>query len=165
MIISLQEDSCFCITYCTKPPVQIFNRPCVAGAVLQTTLSLIEENTDTFKATGRVEIPKIKEVAKQKMANIYREKAEEDATRIPFQGVRVDSKCKVDNCRLPSNLEHMLNGCKKSLDRFKMRHDSVLAHLVDRIVACKPGTMEVCADLDGWRVNGGTVPSDLVATC
>ena len=58
----------------------------------------------------------------------------------------------------------MLNGCKKSLDRFKMRHDSVLAYLVDRIVSCKPDSMEVYADLNGWRVNGGTVPSDLVAT-
>ena len=28
----------------------------------------------------------------------------------------------------------------------------------------KSATMEVFTDLDGWRVNGGTVPSDLVAT-
>ena len=29
---------------------------------------------------------------------------------------------------------------------------------------CKPDSMKVYADLNGWRVNGGTVPSDLVAT-
>ena len=79
-------------------------------------------------------------------------------------GVRVDTRCRVQDCGLPSNLGHLLNGCKKSLDRFRFRHDSVLAHLVDRIVSSKTDTMEVYADLDGWRVNGGTVPSDLVAT-
>ena len=70
----------------------------------------------------------------------------------------------MQDCGLPSNLGHLLNGCKKSLDRFRFWHDAVLAHLVDRIVSNKPATMEVYADLDGWRVNGGTVPSDLVAT-
>ena len=157
-------------------------------------------------------MPKIKKVAKQKVAQLYREMAEEDADRIPFQGamlsllaqekediswqalihkvprgvlawavragtnslatpdnlarwgVRVDTKCRVQDCGLPSNLGHLLNGCKKSLDRFRFRHDSVLAHLVDKIVSSKEASMEVYADLDGWRVNGGTVPSDLVAT-
>ena len=78
--------------------------------------------------------------------------------------VRVDTRCKVQDCGLPSNLGHLLNGCKKSLDRFEFRHDSVLAYLVDKIMANKPVNMEVYADLNGWRVNGGTVPSDLVAT-
>ena len=36
--------------------------------------------------------------------------------------------------------------------------------MVDRIVSSKTDNLEVYADLDGWRVNGGTVPSDLVAT-
>lgn len=171
-----------------------------------------EQNTDTFEATLRVEMPKIKKAAKLKVAQLYRDKAEEDATKIPFQGamlsllaeekediscqalihqvprgvlawavragtntlatpdnlarwgVRVDTRCKVQDCGLPSNLGHLSNGCKKSLDRFRFRHDSVLAHLVDRIVSSKTATIEVYADLDGWRVNGGTVPSDLVAT-
>ena len=70
----------------------------------------------------------------------------------------------MQDCGLPSNLGHILSGCKKSLDRFRFRHDSVLAHLVDKNVSNKQATMEVYADLDGWRVNGGTVPSDLVAT-
>ena len=45
-----------------------------------------EDNTDTFKATVRVEMPKIKKVAKLMVAQTYREKAEEDAAKIPFQG-------------------------------------------------------------------------------
>ena len=57
-----------------------------------------------------------------------------------------------------------LNGSKKSLDRFRFRHDSVLTYLVDKIVFSKPKSMEVYADLNGWKVNGGMVPSDLVAT-
>ena len=79
-------------------------------------------------------------------------------------GVRVDGKCKVQDCGLPSNLGHLLNGCKKSLDRFQFRHDSVLAHLAARIAAHKPETMEVYADLETWQVNGGTLPADLVVT-
>ena len=76
----------------------------------------------------------------------------------------VDTHCKVQDCNLPSNLGHLLNGCKKSLDRFQFRHDSVLAHLAARIAAHKPETMEVYADLEGWQINGGTIPPDLVAT-
>ena len=68
----------------------------------------------------------------------------------------MDTHGKVQDCNLPSNLGHLLNGCKKSLDRFKFRHNSVLAHLTARIAAHKPETMEVYADLEGWQVNGGT---------
>ena len=35
---------------------------------------------------------------------------------------------------------------------------------MDKIVSTKPDSMELYADLEGWRVNVGTVPSDLVAT-
>ena len=73
----------------------------------------------------------------------------------------MDSKCQIDSCRAPSNLGHLLNGCKKPLDRFQFRHDSVLNHIVQKIVSTKPTTMQVYADLDGWRVNGGTLPPDL----
>ena len=75
----------------------------------------------------------------------------------------MDTTCRVQDCGLPANLGHLLNGCKKSLDRFEFRHNSVLAHLVDKIVSTKPDSMELYTDLEGWRVNGGTVPSDQVA--
>ena len=38
------------------------------------------ENTDTFEATGRVELPNIKEVAKQNVAKLFKQKAEELAS-------------------------------------------------------------------------------------
>ena len=44
------------------------------------------ENTNMYEATVRVKLPAIKKVAKQKVAQIYREKAEEVANKIPFQG-------------------------------------------------------------------------------
>ena len=37
-------------------------------------------------------------------------------------------------------------------------------YLVRSIVASKAGTMSVYADLEGCKINGGTVPGDLVAT-
>ena len=64
--------------------------------------------------------------------------------------VRVDSKCEVQDCCLPSNLGH-LNGCNRSVDRFQFRHDSVLAHLSAIKAALKPETMKVYADLEGWQ--------------
>ena len=44
------------------------------------------ENTDTFEATVRVELPGIKKVAKQNVAKLFKEKSEEEASKIPFQG-------------------------------------------------------------------------------
>ena len=61
-------------------------------------------------------------------------------------------------------LGHLLNHCKHSLDRFQFRHNSCLSYLVKRIVANKADTMTVYADLEGWKINGGTIPGDLVAT-
>ena len=34
-------------------------------------------------------------------------------------GVRVNTRCRVQDCGYPLNLGHILNGCKKSLDRFR----------------------------------------------
>ena len=45
-----------------------------------------KENTSTFEATVRIELPKIKKVASQKVSQVFRKRAEEEATRIPFQG-------------------------------------------------------------------------------
>ena len=47
---------------------------------------------------------------------------------------------------------------------FRFRHDSCLSYLVKRIMASKEDSLKVYADLEGWRINGGTVPPDLVAT-
>ena len=76
-------------------------------------------------------------------------------------GKRVDTKCLINGCGAPSNLGHLLNGCKQSLDRFRFRHDSVLSYIIQKVVSTKQDTMKVYADLDGWRINGGSLPPDL----
>ena len=70
----------------------------------------------------------------------------------------------MDGCSSASTLGHLLSSCAKSLDRFKFRHDSVLNHLLQTIMKSKNDQMTVYADLNGWRVNGGTMPPDLVLT-
>ena len=79
-------------------------------------------------------------------------------------GKQVDTTCSMVGCTSPCNLGHLLSCCSKSLDRYKYRHDSVLTHLLDTIQRCKKDGVQVYADLNGWRVNGGTVPAELVLT-
>ena len=70
----------------------------------------------------------------------------------------------MDGCSATSTLGHLLSSCAKALDKFKFRHDSVLNHLLQTIMKSKNDQMTVYADLNGWRVNGGTMPPDLVLT-
>ena len=70
----------------------------------------------------------------------------------------------MDDCSATSTLGHLLNSCAKALDRFKFRHDSVLNHLLHTIMKSKNDQLTDYADLNGWRVNGGTMPPDLVLT-
>ena len=79
-------------------------------------------------------------------------------------GHMVDARCAIEGCNLPCTLGHLLNNCSHMLDRYKFRHDSVLNHIVVRILENKPALMEMYADLDGWRTGGGTVPPSLVVT-
>ena len=79
-------------------------------------------------------------------------------------GRPVDTKCSMVGCDNYCTLGHMLSACSKSLDRFKFRHDSVLTHLLNSINNNKKEGVTTFADLNGWRVNGGTVPPDLVLT-
>ena len=50
------------------------------------------------------------------------------------------------------------------MDRFEFRHNSVLAHFVKKINDNKKEGMTVYADLQGWRINGGTIPASLAQT-
>ena len=79
-------------------------------------------------------------------------------------GRPVDLKCSMEGCSAPNTLGHLLSCCKKALDRFKTRHDYVLKHLLDEIIKKNKEGLKVYADLNGWRVNGGTVPPDLALT-
>ena len=76
----------------------------------------------------------------------------------------MDPRCGVEGCGLPCTLGHLLNHCSKTLDRFKFRHKYVLNHMLKRVSDNKPENMEVCTDLQGWKVNGGTVPPSQVLT-
>ena len=56
-------------------------------------------------------------------------------------GKREDTKCRINNCGATSNLGHLLKGCKQSLDRFQFWHNSVLTHIVQKVVFAKPDTI------------------------
>ncbi len=80
-------------------------------------------------------------------------------------GKRLNTKCPL--CGNHETLHHILNNCKVSLDqgRFTLRHDSVLSYIVNTLKdqPQRPG-VEMYADLDGFLINGGTIPQDIIAT-
>ena len=68
-------------------------------------------------------------------------------------------------CSYPNaTLAHITNVCPVSLkqSRFTWRHDSVLNHLLKDIKSQLTKQTEVYADLQGWQVNGGTIPADIL---
>ena len=78
-------------------------------------------------------------------------------------GKRVDSSCKL--CQSPKcTLFHIISNCKVALEgnRYDYRHDSILNYMAQHI---KPSeNIEVYLDLEGRKINGGTIPSDIVTT-
>ena len=70
----------------------------------------------------------------------------------------------MEGCNAVCTLGHLLSACPKSLDRFTFRHDSILQHLLNAIIRRKKDGLVVYADLNGWRVNGGTVPHEKALT-
>ena len=84
-------------------------------------------------------------------------------------GKVVDSSCKLCsseqlNGKTTATLGHILNSCPKMLDRYEWRHNGVLAYLYEVMVDSKPPGITIYADIDGAKVNGGTVPPDIVVT-
>ena len=76
--------------------------------------------------------------------------------------------CKKPNTR-PSKatLFHILNHCTAFLgeqERFRWRHDSVLSYMTLTIKENVPDHIKIYADLDGHKVNGQTLPQDIVVT-
>ena len=65
-----------------------------------------------------------------------------------------------------SNLEHVLNWCKTSLNqnRFTWRHDSVLHYMKKEMDKGKPDNITIYTDIPGHSINGGTIPADLLTT-
>ena len=71
-------------------------------------------------------------------------------------------------CSYPNaTLAHITNVCPVSLNqgRFTWRHDSVLLHVLKHIKSQLTVQTEVYADLQGWQINGGTIPADILVSC
>ena len=76
---------------------------------------------------------------------------------------------KLANCSLCGNhctLLHILNYCKISLDqgRYDWRHDSIVKLLATRILEGKPASLDIYADIQGYKTNGGTIPANILCT-
>ena len=80
----------------------------------------------------------------------------------------VDSSCKLcsdpPNSKTTATLGHILNSCPKMLERYEWRHNGVLAYLYAVMVDCKPPGISIYADIVGAKVNGGTVPPEIIIT-
>ena len=50
------------------------------------------------------------------------------------------------------------------LDSYEWRHNGVLAYLYKMLMENKPDGVVIYADVDGAKVNGGTIPPDTVVT-
>ena len=53
---------------------------------------------------------------------------------LALRGVKVDTKIVIDNCGAPCHLGHLLDNCNKSLACYSFQHDSVLSHMVQKII-------------------------------
>ena len=74
-----------------------------------------------------------------------------------------NTQCKICNSAV-ATLGHLISGCKDSLYRFTFRHDSILAYLHDSFTAANKEGFEIYTDLEGCKVNGGTIPPDIIVT-
>ena len=50
------------------------------------------------------------------------------------------------------------------LERYEWRHNGVVAYLYDTLMQHRPGGMTVYADMEGAKVNGGTIPPEIMVT-
>jgi hypothetical protein len=85
-------------------------------------------------------------------------------------GKVVDATCRQcnvpdqPNTRTTATLGHLLNNCPKMLDRYEWRHDGVLAYLYSTLLENKPDGFTIYADIEGAKVNGGTIPPEIMVT-
>ena len=79
--------------------------------------------------------------------------------------------CKM--CRKPNTrpskatLFHILNHCSAFLgeqERFRWCHDSVLSYMTLALKENIPENIEIFSDLDGHKVNGRTIPQNIIVT-
>ena len=78
-------------------------------------------------------------------------------------GKRVDSSCKL--CQSPKcTLFHILSNCKVAVNghRYDYRHDSILNYMAQHVTSSEK--IDVYFDLEGRKINGGTLPADIITT-
>ena len=85
-------------------------------------------------------------------------------------------KTRSDTCKMcfkpntrpnKATLFHVLNHCPSFLgeqERFRWRNNSVLSYMTLTIKEHLPDHIKVYADLEGHKVNGGTIPQEMVVT-
>ena len=79
-------------------------------------------------------------------------------------GKRKLDKC--DICGNRSDLEHILNWCPVALKQGRMtwRHDSIVSHMTQAMKKVMPDDLVLYSDLHGHKMNGGTIPPDVLTT-
>ena len=67
---------------------------------------------------------------------------------------------------VPRTLSHLLSNCPTSLQqgRYDYRHDGILNYLYSIMRKIRKEQVEVYCDLEGSRVNGLTIPPDILTT-
>ena len=79
-------------------------------------------------------------------------------------------KKRIGSCPLCSStsgtLAHIVNFCPIALKqgRYTWRHDSVLLHTTKMMKSLATENTEVFSDLEGYRVNGTTIPADILVS-
>ena len=81
-------------------------------------------------------------------------------------GKIVDPTCTMDGCNTMATLGHLLSNCQKMLNqgRYTHRHDSCLNFIYKTLKENKPNEIEMFADLENCKINGGTLPPDVALT-
>jgi len=78
-------------------------------------------------------------------------------------GKRLHDLCPL--CKNKGTLHHILNHCPEQLDRYLWRHNSIISYLIEVITSSQEfidQNMDLYADLDGWTINGQTIPPDIL---
>ena len=83
-------------------------------------------------------------------------------------GKVVDTSCKLcqeqNKPNTTATLGHILNNCPRMLDRYEWRHNGIVAYLYETFSKQKTDGLRVFADIEGAKVNGGTIPADIMIT-
>ena len=81
-------------------------------------------------------------------------------------GKVVDPKCYMEGCNNNATLGHLLSNCQIMVNqgRYNHRHDSCLNLMYKTLKENKPEGVEIFADLEDCKINGGTLPPDVALT-